>query len=487
MAQGYLEASFDSVIFTPTDSALIINSIGPCYTLSLGEIGSDATRQTPFSPRLIEKQLAQAADRYPPHLRPFLGFKFDSAQLAPHHLTLRIGDSLVPALPLSSLTIAPAELINPRLLPLLLGVKGKDSITPHQLNLLLKRAERIPQIELSKPPDYWPTPRGLRIHLQGEKRPTNSISARLSLLPSDNAQGKPQLSGYANIQLANLIKRAESLSFQWFSPRKGSHELYLTLQYPYILTSPWGISLSLRTQIDPTLGQAVTTQGAVLYTLSPESALSLGIHYTKVRTPPLPEKDGPSSQTLYLASAEGSYSTACRQFPIPLGITARASIRAGSARALSSPPLPRLDAEADIAYAVPLARPRFLFALDAALKLRTVLRQPDALPMVERITPALFTPYLGFLPHQFYTRFLGSAGASFYWHAANPLALFTQIQYSLLEVELKPSHLLGYGLGLTLSSHPAQLNITLARGEQFTQRQHYGNPWLLHISLAFLF
>ena len=287
--------------------------------------------------------------------------------------------------------------------------------------------------------------------------------------------------------LSNILKNGESLAFQWFSPGKGTHALSLSLRYPRILASPWGVSLALATTLETALGQSARVEASVLYALSPELSLSMGLHYAKTTAPRGLSGGNPASMSHYLAILEAGYSDATPRFPQPMGLTASCTLRAGAARMAHRANLPRLDLEVECAYAAPLAQSNFLIALESSLQLRTLLRHSDSLPMMERYSPALFSPYLGFLPLQFFTRALGAFAPSLHWRVAPPIALFVKAQYSIIESEWRPHHLLGYGLGLSLSALSARLSLTLARGEHFSAMHHLSNPWLLHLQLAYLF
>ena len=83
----------------------------------------------------------------------------------------------------------------------------------------------------------------VNVFLYLERASNNQADGLIGILPAN--QGQVKFTGQFDLRLSNLMKRGEELIINWKSLEEKSQELFLHIDYPYLLLQSFGISADL--------------------------------------------------------------------------------------------------------------------------------------------------------------------------------------------------------------------------------------------------
>lgn len=109
---------------------------------------------------------------------------------------------------------------------------------------LSEKIAQTPYIEEIKPFEVLFTDGGVELYLYLRSLPISSANGLLGL-QTDPTLNKYYLSGDLSLKLTNVLKRGESIKLKWRSIQPQSPLLNISLNYPFLFKSPFGVNLNL--------------------------------------------------------------------------------------------------------------------------------------------------------------------------------------------------------------------------------------------------
>lgn len=109
---------------------------------------------------------------------------------------------------------------------------------------LSEKIAQTPYIEEIKPFEVLFTDGGVELYLYLRSLPISSANGLLGL-QTDPTLNRYYLSGDLSLKLTNVLKRGESIKLKWRSIQPQSPLLNVSLNYPFLFKSPFGVNLNL--------------------------------------------------------------------------------------------------------------------------------------------------------------------------------------------------------------------------------------------------
>ena len=291
-ALGYLEASFDSL--QPDSSNLYYRlsafHLGRLYRVttlpdSLLPFGQDST---PYYFRYLT-----------PSTLPRLALRLaqDSSLALPESTILSVAarnkDSFIYTLctsvspqqylKLYQIDIAGVLPKERRWLTTKLGLHLGDSLTDSQLQRIGVLAQEIPYLSLAAPVRFDYTAQGVTLHLAFSRRRASNLDGIIGFSPASTGDQWGKWYGNIHTKLLNVCRFGESLEATWRSDAKGGTQANLSVDYPFILASSWGASLSADWIRLDSLNQRAALHLTASYALSARTTLYCGYEWAETQ------------------------------------------------------------------------------------------------------------------------------------------------------------------------------------------------------------
>ncbi len=284
--EGFLTAGIDSI--TKDSSAYTVYFFtGQQFILaqlSRGNVGEEILSETgfrerffyrkPFSPTLIRKLFEKTLQYLENNGYPFAEIQLDS-------VTIR-NDSIFAALHLNKRQFYKIDSIRIK------GFKGFPKM--YLLNQIkLKEGEpynekyvaeieqnirKIPFLELTKPVEVLFTRNQCLITLELKRRKSSKFDGIIGFL-SDNETGKISFTGDLKFHLANALKRAENIQFNYKGMPNSTQKLIADFSVPYLFRTPFGAGFYFNLFKKDTTFISVNNKISIHYLLSANTSFSV--------------------------------------------------------------------------------------------------------------------------------------------------------------------------------------------------------------------
>lgn len=187
---------------------------------------------------LIEDLLKYAEDNG----YPFASFQLDSLVINNNGIQAAINFLKKRQVKIDSLIIKGNTKTAKGLIKSIIGIKPG---APYKESLI-KKADRIlselPYITVTKKAEVLFVEDFAKLYLHLDKKKSNHFYGVIGVLPNNNTTGKIMINGEVKLNLLNAFGRGEVIDINWKSLEKGSQDLKVHLAYPYILSTPFGLS-----------------------------------------------------------------------------------------------------------------------------------------------------------------------------------------------------------------------------------------------------
>jgi len=107
------------------------------------------------------------------------------------------------------------------------------------------RIQEIPFVEESKKPQIQYFEEGVKILIYLRKKDASRFDGILGLL-TDEEDGSVEFTGDVDLNLINSFNRGEKIGFNWRKVKGNSQDLNLSLLYPYLFNTPFGLDFRFK-------------------------------------------------------------------------------------------------------------------------------------------------------------------------------------------------------------------------------------------------
>lgn len=220
---------------------------------------SNAVLKTDEINELIEQALVYAED----HGYPFAVIAFDSVKTNNNKVSAYLKIELNPLITFDSLTIIDKKSIHPSFLASYLGIRPGQVYSEKKVLAIQNRTDELGFIRLKYPPKIYFNNNKAKIVLSPEKRNANKFDGLIGVQPNAGNQ-KTAIVGQAQMQLVNILGRAEKVMVEFRSQANETRDLKLMANYPFLFSTPFGITANLDIRRQDTtfsnLGRAIAIQ-----------------------------------------------------------------------------------------------------------------------------------------------------------------------------------------------------------------------------------
>jgi len=258
---GYLTAAADKNY--KTDSLNVKLNIGNKYEITnlspgnadvfmLGEIGwqtNDFNQAWPLKKtvRLINEIL----EYYENNGYPFIRLKLDSTDIQSDSLYAALNINPGPYRQTDSIIVKSETKIPIGYVRYHLGLKRGKPYNEEHLHNIKNAANNEGTFGVSRSPQVLFQKQKTTVFVYLDKQNSNRISGIAGINTKDD--GSVFFTGELDLSLRHVFKAAEKIEFNWLSPRSGSQQLNLDLDFPFLFKSPVGFIFNFNLYREDTL------------------------------------------------------------------------------------------------------------------------------------------------------------------------------------------------------------------------------------------
>lgn len=283
---GYIEASIDSANWTNKTSNTYI-TIGQQYKWSNIEKGEVDWTNLPnlnyrfrdFNLRKFNYQeLIELEEAIIVSLEnsgyPFAVVSLGNIKIKQKKISARLEIDRGDFIKIDTIILDKYNEINLSFLQQSIGIFISQEYNESKVKKIDQQLNRLNFIKVSKSSEveFIDNKASIIIHLQ--KQSSNQFDGIIGFQPAANASEKMLVTGQLNLKLENILKHGESIHLKWESPGNQSQNLLLSMQYPYLAGSPFGLALDFKLNKRDTSFLNIIAKPAMIFAWNPNNSIS---------------------------------------------------------------------------------------------------------------------------------------------------------------------------------------------------------------------
>jgi outer membrane translocation and assembly module TamA len=246
--QGYLEASFDSII-KKQDSLFTTLHTGKKYKVNNPAVDLNKKKKllknktvpsSVFDADVTKESLVQNFENSG---YPFAKITSDSIQLTDTSLSFKYDIDKGKLITIDSFINHGTSKLTKGFIQNYVLIKSKQPYNESRINNIDKLLQKLPYAVVRQPSNVLFRDNKADIHLYLDKRKVNSFDFLIGFLPGSN-NGKILITGEVRVHLQNSFKRGEEIFLQWRKLQRQSQLLDVRFNYPYLLNAPIGVNFT---------------------------------------------------------------------------------------------------------------------------------------------------------------------------------------------------------------------------------------------------
>lgn len=124
-----------------------------------------------------------------------------------------------------------------------LKIKPGEDFSERAIEKIPDRLERLPFLELQTDPEVTFVDGGAQVYLDMKESKQSSFEGVIGFLPGQSGNNSLVVTGYLDLNLANLFKSGKALHFSWNRFADQSQSTQVNYSHPYFLASPLFINV----------------------------------------------------------------------------------------------------------------------------------------------------------------------------------------------------------------------------------------------------
>lgn len=198
---------------------------------------------SPLTTSRLEQQLEVILKKYDDLGFPFAYLQFNNYQLINNTLNAEVSIDPGPQIRLDSLVILGYDKVAKGILKYEIGYRQGMPYSDRSLQRIEKNILALPYLSSRRPPAIAFFRENSTLYLYLEKANNNQITGIVGL--NTNAEGRSTLNGDFQLALQNTFNRGEEIGVRWRRPDESVEDFNLSLDYPFLFHSPFGLSSDL--------------------------------------------------------------------------------------------------------------------------------------------------------------------------------------------------------------------------------------------------
>lgn len=171
---------------------------------------------------------------------PFATVELKNAHFEDNNLNVTLAIEKGPKMIFEEIIVKGDSSIAKKYLVNYINLKEGDAYSELKLKQISYRIQQLPFLKEIKSHEVLFTPKGVKLYLYVESIPVSNINGIIGL-QQDPTTFQSRLTGEIQLKLQNVLKRGELLSFNWRSLQPETQQLNVTLKYPFLLNTPFGL------------------------------------------------------------------------------------------------------------------------------------------------------------------------------------------------------------------------------------------------------
>ena len=246
--QGYLEASFDSILkkqdslFTTLHTGKKYKVNNPAVDLNKKKklLKNKTVSSSVFEADITKESLVQNFENSG---YPFAKITSDSIQLTDTSLSFKYDIDKGKLITIDSFINHGTSKLTKGFIQNYVLIKSKQPYNESRIKNIDKLLQKLPYAVVRQPSNVLFRDNKADIHLYLDKRKVNSFDFLIGFLPGSN-NGKILITGEVRVHLQNSFKRGEEIFLQWRKLQRQSQLLDVRFNYPYLLNAPIGVNFT---------------------------------------------------------------------------------------------------------------------------------------------------------------------------------------------------------------------------------------------------
>lgn len=255
-SSGYLAASIDAQDGEALKQTATVY-VGQVYSwaqLSAGNVDEEILSKAGFRERLYRKKplngdqinrlFGSVLTWCDNNGYPFASVQLDSVVLGEEGISAKLKLDKSLAVNIDSIKISGTAKISLAYLYSYLGIKPGDAYNESIVSRLQARLAELPLVSVAKPPRVLFTEEETTLELYLNHARASLLNGVVGFLP-DPVTGEILFSGDVQLKLLNGLGRGELFDFNWKKTQTNTTDFRLTMGYPFVFNTPFGIDGTL--------------------------------------------------------------------------------------------------------------------------------------------------------------------------------------------------------------------------------------------------
>ena len=176
---------------------------------------------------------------------PFASVGLDSVIISGDQIAARLTVQKNKQVRIDSLIIKGNATISPVYLQSYIGIKPGALYNETKIRSISKHLKELPFVREKQPFRVLFTEKDTKLILELEKKKASQFDGIIGFLP-DNATGKLLITGDVQLKLQNSFGHGELIDLNWRSLKPQTPDLKLSLAYPFLFSTPFGVTYDLK-------------------------------------------------------------------------------------------------------------------------------------------------------------------------------------------------------------------------------------------------
>ncbi len=211
---------------------------------------------------------------------PFAEVRLDSLREEQKGIYGKLSLDKGPLVQLDTVIIKGDDAVHRSFLEQYLGLKKGMVYDEETFKRLDQRMETLSFLSPSKPSELLFTSEGVSVYLYPKEKEASRFNGMLGLQPKKEGEGV-FLTGDVTLGLKNALNRGEALRLDWNRMQKGTQDLSVSYDHPYLFRTPFGVEASMKLYRKDSSFTELKQKLALKYLFSGEDHFQ--VHYERKR------------------------------------------------------------------------------------------------------------------------------------------------------------------------------------------------------------
>ncbi len=198
----------------------------------------------PVNPKIFVRYINSTLKQLEDNGFPFACVKLDRVSVCHYSISANVNIDKGPRVVIDTIYLKGDARIIPKKLAALINLKKGESYSEFKIKRIDQKLKQQPYLNIIKPSEIEFLNHKARVYCYL----TNKAASRfwgLAGFYSDKTDGKIKLNGDINLSLVNSLRYGEKINFMWSAPGKGTQNLNINTDWPFIFGWQVGVVSSL--------------------------------------------------------------------------------------------------------------------------------------------------------------------------------------------------------------------------------------------------